>query len=480
MDRRTPHYLQTLYGIMVCISLSGLLLLPSCGGGGRSAAAVANYTVSPAAGIVFPAGLQPRLTDATTYYPDANQWFLFDGTAGWPWVSAVGSTPGLRASMSNPFKEVSIAIIPKSSYNDPGKVNFYLDGVLNSSLDMSQATPYTGYDDEHTTFYVIATNLPETMHTITVEIVSGSFAFDGWRIKYGDVYYRIDADDANTLESDTITRAETIRDSIESFYEDHKYYPNPGTNGVANYLYAQDDYLSDIPVNPYSGNDMAQSAVYSGGDYNYTYSSGQEYSFSIYGGKGTLYTVTPNSVTTETMSMTLASPLNHYSTRNDFATVTVTPTSTYDAFLTVCCGLSGEISVPATSSVPFTTYVRLAEGKNNIKITLYDGYHHRMTLTRTITRDTTPPTISLIEPHPLIWDGATNTVTVYTASTTVEVYVEASATVKINNVDAVESTLSFGLFSTVVDLNMGLNTIVVGATDLLGNIKEETFYIVRE
>lgn len=481
MDRRTPHYLQAFYGILICISLSGMLVLPSCGGGGRSAAAIANFTVSPGPGIIYPAGLQPRLTDATTYAPDVNQWYLYDGTAGWAWISAVGSLPGLRATMSNPFEEVAIAVIPTGGYSNAGQINFYVDGALSGSLDMSQATPYTGYDEDNTTFYVIATDLPETMHTVTLEIATGSFAFDGWRIKYKDVYYRIDASDANTLERDTITRAESIRDSIEAYNEDYGFYPNPGTSGVANFLTAQSgDYLDDIPVNPFSGNDMVQSAVYSGGDYNYTYTSATDYSLSIYGGKGTLYTVTPDSVTTEAMSLSLSSPLNHYSTRDDYATVTVTPTSTYESTLTVCCGLSGEISVPATSSAPFTTYVRLAEGVNDIEITLYDAYHNWVTLTRTITRDTTPPEISLIEPHPLVWDGATSTVTVSTATATVEVYVEASATVQIVGMDAVESALSFGLFSAVVDLDTGLNTIVVSATDLLGNLREETFFIIRE
>ena len=465
--------------------LGGLLLLSSCGGGGsaaRPASAVGVTAFYSDPGIMFPAGLMPSLANVTTYAPALNQWYLYDGTSGYYWTSAIGTVAGLKATMSNPFEEVAIAVIPTDTYNNAGKVNFYIDGQLNSSLDLSVATPYTGYDDEHTTFYVIASDLEETMHTVTMEIVSGTVAFDGWRIKYDGAYYRIDASEANTLESETIAQANIIRDDVESYYHEEKKYPNPGdSSNVVDYLHLK-GYMNVHPENPYSGNDMVDTGnTYSGGDYNYTYTSSSAYSLSVYGGKGTLYTATQDSAAIEEMTLNISAPDNHITTTADYATFTITPTSTYDSFLTICCGLSGQITVPATSSVAVTHEIKLAEGQNDIQVRLYDAYGHSLTMTRYITRDTTAPDVELIEPYPMVWDDDGNiTVTIDTATTTVQVYVEAGATVVINDVTATESSTSPGLFYAEIPFNVGTNTLTVVATDIWSNKNEETFSIVRE
>ena len=462
----------------------------SCGGGGgRSAAAplpstpqtiaagVSNLSITPSAGILFPPGLSPRMSDATRYEPLLNSWYIFDGTDDWTWYSAVGSTEGLTASMSNPWEGVAVAFIPGST----GQVNFYIDGVATgTTLDLSLPVPYEGYSSEYTTFYTIAQDMPETMHTVTMEIASGSVRFDGWRIKYEDNFYRIDAGEVNTLEANTMSTHNQIRDAAEEYYQDFGQFANPPQgSSLTTYLYAQ-GYLSSLPKNQFTGNTITDTGTtYSGGDYDYTYESATDYSLSVYGGRGILDTVTPNTAATEYVGVAIATPTNHFTTTSEWATFTVTPVSVHDATLSISGGLSGTRNFPATSTESFTTTVKLKQGRNDIYVTVYDNYNNSVNLKRTITLDTTAPDIALLTPYPQVWEDDRIFVNVYTATTTVSVLVEDGATVTINGESVSESTRDDGVFSTVIDLAAGSNIITITATDLWGNKNETTFEIVR-
>ena len=476
--------------VLACV-LALVAGVASCGGGGgRSASSaipgsMASITpgssgifITPHAGIVYSPGLMPRFSNATRYEPMLNAWYVFDGTEDWTWYSAVGSTEGIAAVMSNPWEDVAVAFIPGST----GKVQFYIDGQANGTLDLSAAEPYEGYDDEYTTFYTVAEDMDETMHTVAMEIVSGKVQFDGWRIKYNDNYYRIDCSDVNTLEAAAITTADTIRDAIEEYYQDEQQYPRPASGTeVVPFLWGQ-GYFTTKPENEFNGNAIADTGTtYSGGDYDYTYNSSSDYSLSIYGGRGTLYTITPDTAKTEYLSLSVATPTNHMTTTGQWATFTVTPASEYDATLGISGGLSGSQEFPATSSTAFTTQVKLKEGRNDITISLFDSYNHAISLKRTITLDTTAPDIKLLSPYPQVWEDGTDRVyvNVYTATTTVEVLVENSAVVTINGETVTESTRDEGVFSAEVSLETGSNTITVTGTDIWGNKNETTFEIVR-
>jgi hypothetical protein len=440
----------------------------------------AGIFVTPHWAIVYPPGLMPRTSNATRYEPLLNAWHIFDGTENWDWQSAVGSTEGISAVMSNPWEDVAVSFIPGSN----GTVNFYIDGQPAGSLDLSAESPYEGYSDEFTSFYTIAEDMEETMHTVAMEIATGTVKFDGWRIKYNDNYYRIDCSEVNTLEASAVSTNNEIRDAIEEYYEDEGAYPDPGTGSdVVSLLYAQ-GYLTSRPENAFNGEDISDTGTtYSGGDYDYTYTSSTEYTLSVYGGRGTLYTVTPDTAASEYLSLSVATPTNHFTTTNEWATFTVTPASEYDATLSISGGLSGEQSFPATSSEEITVQIKLDEGRNDITITLFDSYNHAISLTRTITLDTTAPDIALLAPYPQVWDFSTQPtriyVDVYSATTTVEVLVEDGATVEIGGQAVTESATDQGVFSTEVSLSTGSNFITISGTDLWGNKNEVVFEIVR-
>jgi len=475
--------------LCVLIMLAGVA---SCGGGGGGRTAGApipsspiaitggsgSVFVSPSWAIVYPPGLMPRTSNATRYEPLLNAWYIYDGTADWTWYSAVGSTEGIAAVMSNPWEDVAVSFVPGST----GMVQFYIDGVATATLDLSQPVPYEGYSDEFTTFYTIAEDMDETMHTVAMEIASGTVKFDGWRIKYKDNYYRIDCRDVNTLEAKAISTTDTILAAIEKYYQEERQYPNPATStNVVSLLYAQ-GYLTSQPDNEFNGNKMTDTdTTYSGGDYNYTLTSTEDYSLSVYGGRGTLYTVTANTAASEYLALSIATPTNHITTTNEWATFTITPTSKYDATVSVSGGLSGEQEFPATSTQEFTTKVKLKQGVNTISVSLFDNYNHSITLKRTITLDTTAPTISMLTPYPQVLEDGTDRifVNVYSATTTVSVLVENGAAVTINGQTITESTKDRGVFSTVIDLQAESNTITVTATDIWGNKSETSFEIVR-
>ena len=222
-----------------------------------------------------------------------------------------------------------------------------------------------------------------------MEIGSGQFAFDGWRIKYKDVYYRIDASEVNTLINDTLTAANTIRDAIEDYFQDKNAYPNPASSSNVVDLLEIKNYLASEVTNPFTKNDMAQSAVYSGGDYNYARTSSDTYSLQIYGGKGTLYTVTPDSVATENVGLEITSGTENHSTSiNGYATFTVVPTLANEpGTLTICCGavvtIGGTLTSEQTTvnssgetfySGVFSAQVALLPGNNYITVIATDRW----------------------------------------------------------------------------------------------------------
>lgn len=475
------------------ISAAALLLaitaaaLTGCGsgGGGRTASSVDTAVPIPAPPWYPPSLDQIVRTTAefgsvTYYLPALESWYLYDATPGFTWISAIGSSPGLSASMTNPFKEVGVMFIPTDTYNNAGQVTFYLDGQQVGTLDLSQGTPYEGYSDDYVSYYKIADGLTETTHTVTMVIATGTVAFDGWRMIYDDQVYNIDCSDANTLEYDTVAETEKLRDGIESFAEKYNGYPDPADfNDLIDYLAASGTVFTTDPKNPFTGDTMEDSSAFSAGDYHYASATPLEYILSAYGGRGTLLTYTEDSAETDRLEIVLTSPGNHFTTSSAF--VTFSGTSEYtnpgywgDAYITICCGLTGATYFPAAAT--FDVDIFLKEGKNDLVVGMSDPYGHKITLTRTITFDTTSPGIMLLDPFPLVGPVGNQHADVYETPITVRAYVEPSSSATLNGDEMTVDSL--GVFETTLDLVPGENQITIVASDAYGNTNTVTYIIV--
>ncbi|MEW6202764.1 MAG: hypothetical protein AB1546_12365 [bacterium] len=444
-----------------------MILAAGCGGGGGSG------TVSPeseSGGDVRV--VKKSLANQTRYYPSQYEWTLFNNTIGFVWTTAVGTRAGLSASMSNPFREVGVMFLPTDNYPNAGTVEFYIDAQLVGTLDLSKDTPYEGYRDDFVTYYQIATDLPDTMHTVTMVIATGTVAFDGWKMRHGNIIYHFDASEINSYEEETIDAVNEIRNAVEDYAEGYGAYPDPGTDDVVSFLYATTTYLADIPKNAFTGDDIAQSDAYSAGDYLYTYNSPTSYELIAYGGKGELYTLTPDSAETELLSLTLTSPPNHTTTTN--SSVTFAGTATADANITISSGVDGYTSFPSNGS--FSKEIVLKEGRNNITVALTDEYGNSINLIRTITKDTTAPTINLIDPFPPVGSAGSEVINVYSTPTTVRGYAEPGSTVTVNGTSVAQDSL--GVFTYSMALQTGNNTLTIAATDRFGNQNIKTYTIV--
>ncbi len=382
--------------------------------------------------------------------------------------------------MSNPFKEVGVMFMPTKTYKNPGQVTFYIDGVQVGTLDLSSSKPYDTYSDDYVSYYKIAGDLPETMHTVTMVIATGTVSFDGWRMIYNNAIYDIDCSEANTLDSDTIDEAEKIRDGLEEYAESFSGYPSASaTTDLISYLQINGvDFTSD-PRNPFTGDDMIHSATYSGGNYYYSSTASSSYSLKAYGGRGTILEFTENSAETEKLVLTLNSPGNHFATTAAYVTFsgTTEDKGTDDwgsAYLTICCGLNGSTQFPATST--FSVRIYLKEGKNTLITTLSDPYGKSINVKRTITKDTTAPDIILIDPFPLVGPVGAQYVNVYESPVKVKAYVEKNSTATLNGISmTVDST---GVFSYDLDLIAGINTITIVSTDVFYNTNTKTYTLV--
>lgn len=458
------------------LAIAILLAFASCGGpsAGRSAG---GFTAGTAGYVPYPGGIAPQFMSAhATKYTSINKWLLFSGTKKWTWISAIGSTPGLTASMSNPFSEVAVGIIPTSTYNNAGQVTFYIDGKQTATLDLSQKTPFKDYSDSRVSYFVIAKDLPETAHTVSMKISTGTIAFDGWRMLYNDAYYIIDAADINTLEANTINNTAVLRAGIEEYFHAKKSYPNP-SGDLAPYL-RENGYLSSVPTNPFTGKNMTQSATstYSAGDYRYTYVSQTEYTLKIDGGAGELVTLSPDSAKSELFDVEITTPANHTTTTSSTITFTGTATVPDGANMTVCCALSGEIYFPIKTG-PINTTVTLKEGRNDIKFTLEDALGNDIQFGYTITKDTTAPNIKITAP-PLTGPSGSQVANITASPVTIETFVEPGATVTINGQAATESAKSPGLFSASLQLQTGSTTVTVTAADPSGNSSTFSFVVI--
>ena len=452
--------MRTIFAFLLVLVMA---LIAGCGGGGSGA---------PTSG----GGEETRTVkrapaNQTHFYPSQYEWNLFNNTVGFVWTSAVGTHAGLTASMTNPFREVGIMVIPIDNYPNPGQVKFYIDAQLVGTLDLSQNPPYEGYKDDFVTYYQIANDLPDVMHTVTMEIATGTIAFDGWKMRHGDVTYLFDASEINSYEKEAIDAVNEIRNAVEAYAENYGSYPDPGATDVVSFIYATTTYLADIPKNAFTGDDIAQSETYSAGDYLYTFNSATDYELIAYGGKGILYTVTPNSAETELLTLTLTSPQNHTTTTS--SSVAFAGTATANANITISGGADGYTSFPSQGS--FSKTITLKEGKNNITITLTDEYGNSVNLIRTITKDTTAPTIILIDPFPPVGSVGSQVIYVYSTPTTVKGYAEPGSAVTVNGSSVTQDSL--GVFTYSMTLQPGNNTLTIVATDKFGNQNTKTYTI---
>lgn len=425
--------------------------------------------------------------DGVTYYLPGNAsqyWYIFDGTQGYTWLSAIGTQPGLSASMSNPFSRVYLRVLPSSMYKNQGKVEFYLDGASVGSLDLSSEEPFDGYSDTQVSYYEIASGLPETMHTVTMLIASGTIAFDGWRMEYKNTYYDIDCGDANTLEYDTVSETEKLRDGLESYAEMWGGYPNPASyTNLINYIDLPIRIFDKKPTNPFSGDIMMESEEYSGGDYDYQYASSTYYTLVAYGGRGELVTLSPDHAESDVLTLDLDSPVqNHFATSSASVLFsgTVSDISTeldgplYLApSMYICCGLSGMTQFPATDT--FSYEVALKEGVNNIKVMLKSPFGPSISITRTITKDTTAPKIILIDPFPLKGPVGAQYIDSNTQTITVKAYVEKGSSAWLNGV--LMSVDAQGVFQSSMILATGTTPLDITSSDAFGNTNSVSYTI---
>jgi RHS repeat-associated protein len=108
----------------------------------------------------------------------------------------------------------------------------------------------------------------------------------------------------------------------------------------------------------------------------------------------------------------------------------------------------------------FKTTVNLVEGLNTITIVATDAAGNTTTVTRTITRDTIPPTLTISSPS----DSTVTNQNAVQISGTVSDSTSVTLTANGQNV-----TVSNGTFSTSVSLTEGISTITIVATDAAGN-----------
>jgi RHS repeat-associated protein len=124
--------------------------------------------------------------------------------------------------------------------------------------------------------------------------------------------------------------------------------------------------------------------------------------------------------------------------------------------------------------------VKLAEGVNTITIIATDGVGNTTTVTRTVRKDSTPPTLSLIQPANGIYTAADSIVVSGTATDPQPGGAPpGEATVTVNGIPVTVG--SDGSFSGYAALpTQGTNTITVVASDLVGNKRTETRTVIRD
>ena len=154
---------------------------------------------------------------------------------------------------------------------------------------------------------------------------------------------------------------------------------------------------------------------------------------------------------------TVPPPLSLSSPTTDLTTAgTATVAGTTEAGAQVA--VNG-VPVSVSGSGTFSTSVTLTEGANGISVTATDAAGNVATIARSVTRDSTPPAITLIAPA----NGAsTNVSTIVVSGTT-----EPGARLVVNGI-AVAVAVD-GTFNAVVSLSQGTNAIVATATDAAGN-----------
>jgi hypothetical protein len=119
----------------------------------------------------------------------------------------------------------------------------------------------------------------------------------------------------------------------------------------------------------------------------------------------------------------------------------------------------------------FTRTVSLVEGANSLTAVAVDAAGNQSTASRSITRDTTIPTITISQPG----EGAFTTNTSLTVTGT---YSDATATTI--TVNGVAAALSGNGFTASVPVNEGSNTLHAVAVDAVGNTSEATRTITRD
>jgi hypothetical protein len=172
-------------------------------------------------------------------------------------------------------------------------------------------------------------------------------------------------------------------------------------------------------------------------------------------------------VSTDTTAPTLAITQPAEGLLTQSASVNVTGTFSDESATTVAVN-----GVAATiSGNTYSASVPLAEGANTLRAVATDSAGNSSQATRTVTRDSTPPTLSIQQPAA----GLTTSAAEVTVS---GAYADQSSTaVRVNGVTA---ALQGGGYTATVPLSEGANTLSVVATDAAGNQAQAARDVVRD
>ncbi len=171
--------------------------------------------------------------------------------------------------------------------------------------------------------------------------------------------------------------------------------------------------------------------------------------------------------------LSVTNPTDGQLTRDSSVVVLGTVTDASVVTLTV----NGQQTIIDPSGT-FSAIVSLNEGTNQVNVTAIDALGNTSTITRTIIKDTTPPTILITSNITLTRDSLTTITGKVSDVTSVQVIVDGQP-VTVQS-DGSTSLATSGSFSRTIALVEGTNQIYVEATDALGNQSTQTVTIIRD
>jgi RHS repeat-associated protein len=166
-------------------------------------------------------------------------------------------------------------------------------------------------------------------------------------------------------------------------------------------------------------------------------------------------------------TLTITSPVNGITTNQLNVTITGTVADSTDVAITI-----NGTPVQVGGNGAFTGQVTLSEGLNSFTVVATDAAGNSSTVTRTIIRDTTPPTLTVVQPLNGMITKQDTTLVVGTATDS------TALTLTINGASVPVG--GNGQFSFQLSLVEGSNLLSIVATDAAGNISTVTRLVIKD